>query len=132
MIETLGQIIQAPNFQPSYVRDFSRACESLCRWLGAVYQYACVQRHMAPQMARKRDLDKFIAESRARLRVSRLQEMSARERLEELEKELELIQQEMQLLKVHLNTAEEHERESSAALRLMEHHIKDWNSAGKV
>lgn len=128
----MGQIVQAPSFQPSFVRDSSRACESLCNWLGAVYQYACVQRRMAPQMARKHDLDELMAESRARLRISRLQEMSERERQEELEKQLELNRQDMKLLKLELNIAEEHERESSAVLKLMEHHIEDWNSAGKV
>ncbi|KAI7795482.1 putative dynein heavy chain domain-containing protein 1, partial [Triplophysa rosa] len=131
MIKTLGQIVQAPSFQPSFVRDLSRACESLCCWLRAVYQYACVQHRMAPQMARKRDLDELMVESRARLRVSRLQEMSEHDRLQELEKHLELNRQDMMLLKLELCTAEEHERESSATLKLIERHIEDWNSAEK-
>lgn len=132
MIKTLGQIVQAPSFQPSFVRDLSRACETLCCWLRAVYQYACVQHRMAPQMARKQDLDELMVESRERLRVSRLQEMSEHDRQQELEKQLELNRQDMMLLKLELSTAEEHERETSATLKLIERHIEDWNSAEKV
>ncbi|KAA0707857.1 Dynein heavy chain 6, axonemal [Triplophysa tibetana] len=131
MIKTLGQIVQAPSFQPSFVRDLSRACESLCCWLRAVYQYARVQHRMAPQMARKQDLDELMVESRARLSVSRLQEMSEHDRLQELEKQLELNRQDMILLKLKLSTAEEHEMETSATLKMIERHIEDWNSAQK-
>ncbi len=132
MIHKLGQIIQTPSFQPSSVRDASRACESLCRWVRAVYQSACIQRHMAPQNAKKYNLDELMAESRARLRVARLQEESEQERLEELEIRLELNRQDMELLKAQLSSSEAQERESCAALKLVERHIKDWTSAGKV
>ncbi|XP_058646980.1 dynein heavy chain domain-containing protein 1 isoform X2 [Onychostoma macrolepis] len=131
MIHKLGQIIQTPSFQPSSVRDASRACESLCRWVRAVHQCACIQRRMAPQNAKKYSLDELMAESRARLRVARLQEESERERLEELEMRLELNRQDMVLLKAQLSTSEAQERESCAALKLVECHIKDWTSAGK-
>ncbi|XP_026076980.1 dynein heavy chain domain-containing protein 1 [Carassius auratus] len=130
-IYKLAQITQAPCFQPSSVRDVSRTCESLCRWVRAVYQYACIQRHMAPQKEKKRYLDELIAESRARLRLARLQEDSERKRLEELERRQALNRQDMELLKAQLCTSEAQERESCAALKQVECLIKDWMSAEK-
>lgn len=132
IIQKLGHIIQAPTFQPSSVRDVSRACESLCHWVRAVYHYACVQRHMAPQKAKKCNLDELMAASRARLKVAKLQEESDWERLVELERQQELNRQDMELLNAQLSTAEAQERESCAALKLVEHHIKDWTSEEKV
>lgn len=131
-IHKLAQITQAPCFQPSSVRDVSRTCESLCRWVRAVYQYACIQRHMAPQMAKKRNLDELMAESRARLRLARLQEDSEQKRLEELERRQKLNRQDMELLKAQLSTSEAQERDTCAAIKLVECLIKDWMSAGKV
>ncbi|XP_067287609.1 dynein heavy chain domain-containing protein 1 [Pseudorasbora parva] len=130
-IQKLGHIIQAPTFQPSSVRDVSRACESLCCWVRAVYQYACVQRHMAPQKAKKCNLDELMGESRARLKVMRMQEESNCERLVELEREQELKRRDMELLKAQLSAAEAQEKESCAALRLVEQHIKDWSLEDK-
>ncbi|XP_042622934.1 dynein heavy chain domain-containing protein 1 isoform X2 [Cyprinus carpio] len=130
-IHKLAQITQAPCFQPSSVRDVSRTCESLCRWVRAVYQYACIQRHMAPQMAKKRNLDELMAESRARLRLARLQEDSEQKRLEELERRQKLNRQDMELLKAQLSTSEAQERDTCAAIKLVECLIKDWMSAGK-
>ncbi|XP_073732029.1 dynein heavy chain domain-containing protein 1 [Misgurnus anguillicaudatus] len=131
MIKTLGQIMQAPSFQPSFVRDVSRACESLCRWLGAIYQYACVQQRMAPMKAQKCHLDELMTETRARLSVARMQKVSAGENLQELEKQQEVNRQDMELLKLQLSTAEEDERKSSAALRPVERYIEDWYLAEK-
>ncbi|XP_073667956.1 dynein heavy chain domain-containing protein 1 [Paramisgurnus dabryanus] len=130
-IKTLGQIVQAPSFHPSFVRDASRACESLCRWLGAIYQYACVQQRMAPMKAQKHHLDELMTETRARLSVARMQEVSAGENLEELEKQQEVNRQDMELLKLELSTEEEDERKSSAALRPVERYIEDWYLAEK-
>ncbi|XP_021335614.3 dynein heavy chain domain-containing protein 1 isoform X2 [Danio rerio] len=130
-IQKLGHIIQAPSFQPDSVRDMSRACESLCRWVRAVYQYACILRHIAPQKAKKQDLYNLMAESQERLSVLRLQMESERERLDELERQQEFNKQDMELLKAQLSTAEAQERESCAVLKLAEHHIKDWVLEGK-
>lgn len=87
---------------------------------------------MAPQMAKKRNLDELMAESRARLRLARLQEDSEQKRLEELERRQKLNRQDMELLKAQLSTSEAQERDTCAAIKLVECLIKDWMSAGKV
>lgn len=85
-IQKLGHITQAPAFHPSSVRDVSWAC----RWVTAVYKYTCIQRHMAPQKAKKCNLDELMAESLEWLKVTRLQEESEWNRLVELVRQLEL------------------------------------------
>ncbi|XP_051967401.1 dynein heavy chain domain-containing protein 1 [Xyrauchen texanus] len=131
MIQTLGQFVQEPSFQPSCVRDVSQACESLCHWVRAVYQYACVQCRMAPKKAQKHDLDVLMKESLARLRDARLKEELAREGLEDLQRQQELNRHDMELLEAQLSTAEAHERKTSAALKMVECHIEDWTLAKK-
>ncbi|CAM4732560.1 unnamed protein product [Leuciscus chuanchicus] len=106
-IQKLGHITQAPAFQPSSVQDVRRAC----RWVTAVYKYTWVQRHMAPQKAKKCNLDELMAKSLAWLKVTRLQEESERDRLVELVRQLELNRRDMELLKAQLSTAEAQERE---------------------
>ncbi|XP_066518551.1 dynein heavy chain domain-containing protein 1 [Hoplias malabaricus] len=131
LFEKLGQIVQAPNFQPHLVRDISRACESLSYWLQAVYQYACVQRQMAPQEAQKNHLNKCMAESRGRLRVARLQEEAAQGKLEEVEKQHQLIRRNLEELAAQLQKAQNQEKEAAAAVNQLNYYIEKWNSVQK-
>lgn len=128
----LGQIVKRPAFLPESIRGVSRAAESLCRWVRAVYQYACIQRHMAPQEARKNQLEARMAETRARLRVARMQEEETRERLENMERQQQLLKRDLDELSVQLRMAETLEREAAAAVQQVECHIADWNAAAEV
>lgn len=87
MFKELGQIVQAPNFQTDLVCGVRRACESLCSWMWALYQYACVKYSMAPQEAHKNHLNNCMAEIRVHLQVARQQEETAQDRLEIVEKQ---------------------------------------------
>ncbi|CAB1347910.1 unnamed protein product, partial [Coregonus sp. 'balchen'] len=131
LFRQLGQIVQQRAFLPESVRGVSRACESLCRWVRAVYQYACVQRHMAPQEARKKQLEVRMAESRARLRVARLQEEEAREQLEDMERQQQFLRMDLEELTAQLRKAETLEREAAAAVQQVQCHITDWTAAAK-
>ncbi|KAK6296724.1 hypothetical protein J4Q44_G00328660 [Coregonus suidteri] len=131
LFRQLGQIVQQRAFLPESVRGMSRACESLCRWVRAVYQYACVQRHMAPQEARKKQLEVRMAESRARLRVARLQEEEAREQLEDMERQQQFLRMDLEELTAQLRKAETLEREAAAAVQQVQCHITDWTAAAK-
>ena len=132
MFEQLSHIIQRKEFSPQAVKSVSRACESLCRWVRAVYQYACVQRHMAPQEVKKIQLDLRIAESRSRLSVARLQEEETREHIDDLEKELLVLRGEQEELAGLLRKAEALEREASSAVQQVACHITDWKAAAEV
>ncbi|XP_070987103.1 dynein heavy chain domain-containing protein 1 [Oncorhynchus clarkii lewisi] len=117
LFRQLGQIVPQRAFLPESVRGVSRACESLCRWVRAVYQYACVQRHMAPQEARKKQLEVRMAESRARLCVARLQEEEAREQLEDMERQQQFLRLDLEELTTQLRKAETLERKAAAAVQ---------------
>ncbi|XP_067102810.1 dynein heavy chain domain-containing protein 1 [Osmerus mordax] len=131
MFEQLSHIIQRKEFSPQAVKSVSRACESLCRWVRAVYQYACVQRHMAPQEVKKIQLDLRIAESRSRLSVARLQEEETREHIDDIEKELLVLRGEQEELAGLLRKAEALEREASSAVQQVVCHITDWKAAAE-
>ncbi|XP_036412646.1 dynein heavy chain domain-containing protein 1 [Colossoma macropomum] len=131
LFQKLGQVVKAPNFQPHLVRDMSRACESLSCWLQAVYQYAWVQRHMAPREAQKKNLLKRMAESRARLRVARLQEEAARGKLEDMEKQQQLVRKNLEDLAVQLQKVEAQEKEAAAAIKQLSDHTEKWISIEK-
>ncbi|XP_029571084.1 dynein heavy chain domain-containing protein 1 [Salmo trutta] len=131
LFRQLGQIVPQRAFLPESVRGVSRACESLCRWVRAVYQYACVQRHMAPQEARKKQLEVRMAESRARLRVARLQEEEAREQLEDMERQQQFLRLDLEELTTQMCKAETLERKAAAAVQQVQCHITDWTAAAK-
>ncbi|KAL7831592.1 hypothetical protein AOLI_G00291400 [Acnodon oligacanthus] len=131
LFQKLGQVVKAPNFQPHLVRDVSRACESLSCWLQAVYQYACVQQHMAPWEAQKKNLLKSMAESRARLRVARLQEEAAQGKLEDMEKQQQLVRNDLEDLAAQLQKVEAQEKEAAAAIKQLSNHTEKWISVEK-
>lgn len=132
LFEELGQIVQAPNFQTDLVCDVSQACESLCSWVRAVYQYACVKRCMAPQEAHKKHLNNCMAEIRARLQVARLQEEAAQERLEVIEKQQQFVRNNIKELSAQVHKVEIQEKEASVTIKQISDYIEKWNMAKKV
>ncbi|XP_072546843.1 dynein heavy chain domain-containing protein 1 [Salminus brasiliensis] len=129
--QKLGEIVQAPNFQPDFVRDKSQACESLSCWLQAVYQYACVQRHMAPQYAKKNHLCERMSKSRARLRVARLQEEAARDKLENMERQQMLVKNSLEELAGQLHKVEAQEKKAAGAVKQVLYYTEKWRSLEK-
>lgn len=132
LFEELGQIVQAPNFQTDLVCDVSQACESLCSWVRAVYQYACVKRRMAPQEAHKNHLNNCMVEIRARLQVARLQEEAARDRLEVVEKQHQFVRNNLKELSAQLHKVEIQEKEAAVTIKQVSCYIEKWNMAKKV
>ncbi|MCJ8739878.1 hypothetical protein PDJAM_G00052400 [Pangasius djambal] len=131
LFEELGQIVQAPNFQTDLVCGVSQACESLCSWVRAVYQYACVKRCMAPQEAHKDHLNNCMAEIRARLQVARLQEEAAQDRLEVVEKQYQFVRNNLKELSTQLHKVEFQEKEAALTIKQVSYYIEKWNMAKK-
>lgn len=132
MFQKLGQIVQESSLQPHLVRNVSRACESMSCWLQALYEYACVQRSMAPQEAQKYHLNKRMAETRRRLCVARLQEEAAQDKLEDMERQQQLVRNDLEELAVQLHKAEAQEKEASAAVKQVSYYTEKWKSNEKV
>lgn len=132
LFSALRQAVGQPGFTPEAVREASRACESLCRWARAVYQYACVHRRMAPHEARRALLEARAAQTRARLRDARLQEEAARARLEEARGRLAEARRVAEEAAARLRRAEEREREAAAAVQQVAPYIADWDALAQV
>lgn len=132
LFEELGQIVQAPNFQTDLVCGVSQACESLCSWVRALYQYACVKRHMAPQEAIKKHLNNCMAKIHAQLQVAWLEEEAARDRLEDVEKQHQFVKNYLKELSARLHKVEIQEKEAAVTIKQVNYYIEKWNMAKMV
>lgn len=121
-----------PEFQPESVRSKSRACESLCHWIRALYEHAHVLRHIAPQEARQKDLEACVSESRKRMQEACLQEELARERYEETQRKIEANRQGMEDVSAQVRLMDVQEREATNTLQQIGYHITLWNNRKKV
>ncbi|KAJ8280160.1 hypothetical protein GJAV_G00051250 [Gymnothorax javanicus] len=128
MFGVLSEAVRRPGFQPEAVREVSRACESLCRWVRAVHQYACAVRRMAPHEARRAQLEAQAAETRTRLRDARLQEEEARVQLEQAERRLQEARSATEELAVRLHLAQTRERDAAAAVQQVAPHMASWRA----
>lgn len=132
LFEELGQIVKAPNFQTDLVCGVSKACVSLCSWLQAFYQYACVKRSMAPQEAYKNHLNNGMAQIRAKLQVARLQEEASRKRLEVAENQYQFVRNNLEELSSQLYKLEIQEKEAVVTIKQVNYYIEKWNMAKMV
>ncbi|KAJ8392108.1 hypothetical protein AAFF_G00079140 [Aldrovandia affinis] len=131
LFRALSAAVREPGFRPEAVRDASRACESLCRWARAVHRYAVERRRMAPQEARRDELERRAAQSRAQLREARLQEEDARAWLEEAEGRLQGVRRATEELAAQLRGAQTRERDAASAVRQVAPLIADWTTAAQ-
>ncbi|XP_046718989.1 dynein heavy chain domain-containing protein 1 isoform X3 [Silurus meridionalis] len=129
LFEELGEIVHSPNFQTDLICGVSKACESLCNWVRAVYQYACVKRQMAPHEAHKIHVNNCMAEIRARLKVARMHKEAARERLEVAEKQHQAINNKLQDLSAELSKVEIQEKEVAFTIKQVRYYMEKWNIA---
>lgn len=128
----MGDIVKAPNFQTDLVCDVSQACESLCSWVRALYQYACIKRHVTPQEAHKKRLNNETAKIHARLQVARLQNAAAQNRLEVVEKQHHLIKIHINELSAQLQKVETQEKEAAVTIKHIRYYTEKWNMAKMV
>ena len=127
-LRQLHQIILSPEFVPESVRDVSRACESLCRWVQAVYEYYSL-RH---QLLAKLQLEELDREVRAELHQAKQSQEEAYYHLEDLKRQLQLLQKLQRELLPKLYKAEKMNREFTATAKQLEEHVRDWRAAAEV
>ncbi|XP_053275768.1 dynein heavy chain domain-containing protein 1 isoform X2 [Pleuronectes platessa] len=123
----LRQIITSPEFVPESVRDVSKACESLCRWVQALYGYYSL-RH---QLLVRRQLEEQDREVRAQLHQAKRHKEEAHHHLADLKRQLQLIQKLQKRLLPKLHEAEKMDRELTATAEQLEEHVRDWRAAAE-
>ncbi|XP_014328750.1 dynein heavy chain domain-containing protein 1-like [Xiphophorus maculatus] len=105
----LKEIIESPLFEPEAVREVSRACESLCRWIRAMYE-CCLLQH---NVLLKRQLEAQAGSARRILHLLKKREREADNRLENYEQQLRNIRNELQDLQHQLYKAEDEGEEAT-------------------
>ncbi|XP_030593777.1 dynein heavy chain domain-containing protein 1 isoform X2 [Archocentrus centrarchus] len=126
-LQQLGQIVHSPQFVPESVREVSKACESLCRWVQAVYEYCCIQHRVLV----KQQLEMQAAERRSRLYLAKQCKQEAYSCLEAVKLQLQCVQNELMEQLVQLHKAESAECEASACAGQLEMYVRDWRAAAQ-
>nr|XP_043885125.1 dynein heavy chain domain-containing protein 1 [Solea senegalensis] len=126
-LQQLGLIVHSPHFVPECVRDVSKACESLCRWVQTVYECCRVQHRLLV----KHRLEGLDREARGRLYLAKQSEEGAQRRLEEFKLRLRLVREDLDELLLELHKAEEMKREATSTAEQLEAHVRDWKAAAQ-
>ncbi|XP_047222617.1 dynein heavy chain domain-containing protein 1 isoform X3 [Girardinichthys multiradiatus] len=124
-LQQLGQIVQSPQFVPESVREVSHACESLCRWVQAVYEYCCMQHNLLV----KQQLEVQAGEVRSQLHLLKQLEKEASKCLEDKELQLQNIRNRLEVLMRQLYKAENQEEEATTCAVQVDMHFQDWRTA---
>lgn len=127
-LQQLGQIVHSPQFVPESVREVSMACESLCRWVQAVYE-CCSMQH---QLLVKQQLEMLAKAARGQLRLAKQHEEDTSHRLEDAMRRLQLVQKDLEEQLLELHTAESAEREATTAAGQLEKLVRQWRAAAQV
>lgn len=127
-LQQLGHIVNSPLFVPESVREVSKACESLCRWVQAVYECCCMQKHpLALQQS-----EVLATELQIQLQLAKEHEEDVFHRVEDVKHQLQLLHADLdkQLLELHL--AQTAETEAAGAIRHLETHVTLWRASAQV
>ncbi|KAK1887002.1 Dynein heavy chain 2 axonemal [Dissostichus eleginoides] len=124
-LQQLALMVHSPQFVPESVQEVSRACESLCLWVKAVFQCCCMQQ----QLELKQQLEATARHTRAKLNCLTLQKNEAKRRQEEGKIQLEGVREKLKETEKRMQTAERSEREAAAAVEKMETLFTEWRAA---
>ncbi|KAM7394625.1 hypothetical protein PAMP_021413 [Pampus punctatissimus] len=126
-LQQLGQIVQSPLFVPESVREVSKACESLCRWVQAVYECCCMKYHLLV----KQQLEVLAGECQNQLQLSKRQKEDVYHCLEDVKLQLQVVQEALKEQLLQLQTAESMEREAATAAGQLERHVRHWRTTAQ-
>ncbi|KAM4750013.1 dynein heavy chain domain-containing protein 1 [Anableps anableps] len=124
-LQQLGQIVQSPHFEPESVREVSKACESLCRWVLAMYEHCLVQHSLLV----RQQLKAQAAAARAQLDLLKQHLKEANQCYEDMELLLQNIRNKMELLRRQLYKAEDLEEEATRCAVKSEIYSQNWRTA---
>ncbi|XP_065818747.1 dynein heavy chain domain-containing protein 1-like [Labrus bergylta] len=123
-LQQLGQIVHSPQFMPESVREVSKACESLCQWVQAVYECCCMQHQLLVKQ-------QFKEEARKKLYQATQDKKDAYHRLEYFKHQLQSVEEKLEEQILELHTAEQSERDATNAAGLLDMHMRDWRIAAQ-
>lgn len=124
----LKEIIESPLFEPEAVREVSRACESLCRWIRAMYE-CCLLQH---NVLLKKQLEAQAGSARRMLHLLKKREREADNSLENYEQQLRNIRNELQDLQRQLYKAEDEGEEATRCAVRVAMLYQNWRALFQV
>ncbi|XP_029980645.1 dynein heavy chain domain-containing protein 1 [Sphaeramia orbicularis] len=127
-LQQLGHIVHSPQFVPESVREVSKACESLCQWVQAVYE-CCSMQH---QLLFKQKLQAQAAEAQSQLQLVRKKKEEAHSWLENVKAQLQSVRTDLEEQLLELHEAERMDKEAAAAEGQMEKYVRMWNDAAQM
>ncbi|XP_040002556.1 dynein heavy chain domain-containing protein 1 isoform X2 [Xiphias gladius] len=126
-LQQLGQIVNSPQFVPESVREVSKACESLCRWVQALYECCCMQQRLLV----KQQLEVLAKEAQGQVHVAKQRKEDAYHRLEDVKLQLKFVQKDLEEQLLELHKAEVIETEATRVVGQLEAHVRDWRAAAQ-
>lgn len=124
----LCRIVHSPQFVPELVREVSKACESLCEWVLAVYEYCSMQHKLVVMQ----ELEMMVKETRVQLHLAKKRKQDKFYQLEEVTHQLWLVQNELEVQLMRLNKAEDDVTAATAALEHLDQHGTRWRALAEV
>lgn len=127
-LQQLSNIVNSPLFVPESVREVSKACESLCRWVQAVYECCCMQNHLLAIQP----LEVVAGDVRLQLHLAKEHEVDTYNHVEDLKQQLQLRDTHLEDQLLELHSAQTAETNALGALRQLERHVKLWRALAEV
>ncbi|XP_042341799.1 dynein heavy chain domain-containing protein 1 [Plectropomus leopardus] len=126
-LQQLGQIVHSPQFVPESVREVSKACESLCRWVQAVYECCCMQH----QLLVRQQLEMLAKKALSQVHLAKQHKEDAYCCQKAVKLQLEMVQKELEEELLELHKAESSEREAITAAGQVETYVRAWEAAAQ-
>ncbi|XP_077460824.1 dynein heavy chain domain-containing protein 1 [Stigmatopora argus] len=120
----LAEIIKNPILAPELIREVSKACETLCRWLLSIHKCGTVCYHLVI----KTQLDLMLKRMKAELEAIKKYIRDIHRRLEELDAEVKPVQEFLEVQVVLLQEDESHERKAANAADMLLKHARNWRA----
>lgn len=127
-LQQLSNIVNGPLFVSESVREVSKACESLCRWVQAVYECCCMQNHLLAIQP----LEVLAGDVRIQLRLAKKHEEDMHNHTENIKQQLQLLHTHLEDQLLELRSAQTAETNAVGALRQLEGHVKLWRALAQV
>lgn len=127
-LQQLSQLVCSPQFDPEYVREASKACESLCHWVMAVYECCCMHQHLVVNQR----LQAQAAEARDRLQLARRKKEEAYSSLKNLMLRLQTVREELKKQMFLLQEAERIDKEAGTTVGKLGKYVAIWKKDAQV
>lgn len=127
-LQQLSHIVNSPLFVPESVREVSKACESLCRWVQAVYESCCMQKHLlAIQQS-----EVLARELQDQLHLAKEHEEDVFHRVEDAKHYLQLVDADLENQLLELHSTQTAEKEAADTLKHLETNVTLWRASAQV